>query len=82
MPMLKQPKYIVNERGKKIAVQLDLKTYQQLIEAYEDFCDNRTLDRVKPLTDAEIARGDYLDWNDVVALRLRKRRSSKNGRGK
>ena len=81
--MLKQPKYIVNERGKKIAVQLDLKTYQQLIEAYEDFCDNRTLDRVKPLTDAEIARGDYLtlsELQDSVRAHLSRSKKSKGGK--
>ena len=44
---LPKPKFIVNEKGKKISVVLDIKTYNQLIEELEDIIDNRLMDEVE-----------------------------------
>jgi hypothetical protein len=79
MPTLKKPHYITDEHGKKKAVQLDLKTYQRLIEAYEDFCDIQTYERTKPITDAQIERGEFLTLSELQAtVRERLNRTKKN----
>ena len=48
-----QPKFLVNEDGKCIAVQLDIKAYEALLEELEDFYDVRRAEKIiskKPKT--------------------------------
>ena len=41
-----QPKFLVNEQGKPVAVQLDIKAYQALIEELEDTYDIKKAEEI------------------------------------
>ena len=48
-----QPKFLVNEDGKPIAVQLDIKVYKALLEELEDLYDVKRAEKIiakKPKT--------------------------------
>lgn len=56
---LKQPRILIDEQGKKIAVQVDPKTFDALVDAYEELYDVQAFDKMKPVADAQIERGEY-----------------------
>jgi len=41
-----QPKFLVNENGKTIAVQLDIKAYEALLEELEDSYDVKRAEKI------------------------------------
>lgn len=41
-----QPKFLVNENGKPVAVQLDIKSYEALIGELEDFYDVKRAEKI------------------------------------
>ena len=41
-----QPKFLVNEEGKRVAVQLDIKAYNALLEELEDYHDVRRAEKI------------------------------------
>ncbi|MFA6535337.1 MAG: hypothetical protein WCS92_03715 [Candidatus Babeliales bacterium] len=41
-----QPKFLVNEEGKTIAVQLDIKAYEALLEELEDSYDVKRAEKI------------------------------------
>ena len=52
--------YVVDERGTRTAVVLDLRRYQELLEAEED------LDDVRAYDEAEAARGEAIPLEQVL----------------
>ena len=67
MTLSKKEQYIVDADGKRVAVLLDIATYDKLIEELEDIADVRAYREEKPIVDTEIAAGNY-----VTAEELRK----------
>jgi hypothetical protein len=57
--VLKESHILTNKQGKKIAVQVDPKTYDALIEAHEELYDVQAFDKMKPVAHAQIERGEY-----------------------
>ncbi len=41
-----QPRFLVDENGKPVAVQLDIKSYEALIEELEDFYDVKKAEKI------------------------------------
>ncbi|NQS97950.1 MAG: hypothetical protein HQ591_05810 [candidate division Zixibacteria bacterium] len=41
------PQYIVDSKGKKVGVILDMDTFREMMEALEDLYDNRLMDEVE-----------------------------------
>ena len=44
---MNHPRYIVNEKGERIQVVLDIKDYEKILEALEDLDDVRAYDQAK-----------------------------------
>ena len=51
---LKQPQFIVDEKGNRTAVILDMESYEQLLDALEELDDIRAYDEAKALNDEVI----------------------------
>ena len=55
-----RPVFISVHRGKDTRVILDSKMYNELIEMYEDYCDSKTLIKMKKEDD-----GTRISWGDI-----------------
>lgn len=51
--------FVTDEKGNRIAVLLDLATYESLREAAEDLADIQAYDQARPGIMREINRGDF-----------------------
>ena len=56
----KKQQYIVDDKGKPVAVVIDMKTYKKMEDALDAYYCRKEYDRVKPLTDSEIRNGKFL----------------------
>ncbi|MEK7263298.1 MAG: hypothetical protein AAB071_02165 [Bacteroidota bacterium] len=56
----KKLRFLINEKGKKIGVLLDLQTYEKLLEAYEDLEDIRDFYEAKKKTGKSVTLEEYL----------------------
>jgi hypothetical protein len=72
MPTLKKPKYLTTENGKRVGVVLDEKTFDALVDAFEELHDVQVFDRQKPIVDANIRRGEFTTWKDYMTKRKTK----------
>jgi hypothetical protein len=72
--MIKEPvaKYIVNSKGKRTGVILDMKTYEEILDLLDDYYCTKAYDEAKPIVEAEIARGEYETLDDFLASRKTK----------
>ena len=61
--------FIVNKKGKKVGVLLDMPTYEKFLEAYEDMEDIRDYDEVKEKVEKEIANGDVVTLEEYLRKR-------------
>lgn len=61
-------RYVVDERGKKLGVFLDLKEYERLLEALEDAASTKAYDAAK------VAAGVSIPYDDAIAEIKRRRR--------
>ena len=52
--VLKEQQFVMNAKGKPVAVLLDLKTYDRLREAEEDLAEIRAYDAARPKVAAEL----------------------------
>ncbi|NTW48681.1 MAG: hypothetical protein HGB19_02910 [Chlorobiales bacterium] len=64
---LKQPHILTDKQGKTVAIQVDPKTFDALVEAYEEHCDVQTFDKMKTVVDAQVERGEYSTLNQLCA---------------
>ena len=55
----KEEQFITDAKGNRIGVLLDLKTYEQLLEAEEELADIRVYDALRDQAHAEIAAGEF-----------------------
>ena len=51
--------FVTDAKGKRVAVLLDVKTYERLCEADEELADIRAYDKAKPVVTAELQRGQF-----------------------
>ena len=59
MTALKDQQYVVDAQGNRIAVLVDVATYEKLFEALEELEDIRAYDKAKNKVEAELQAGDY-----------------------
>jgi hypothetical protein len=57
---LKQPQFIVDEKGNRTGVILDIQSYQELLEAAEE------LDDVRAYDEAEAEGGEYIPLEQAI----------------
>jgi hypothetical protein len=69
----KGERFLVDASGQRVAVLLDLQTYQHLREAAQDNEDVRADRAAKPTIDAQVARGDFTTLEEYRARRSRKK---------
>lgn len=61
--------FITDDRGNRVAVVLDIKTYDEMQDAIDDYHCKRAYEKAKPSTDAEIAAGKYVTIEEYVTKR-------------
>ncbi|MFZ4767200.1 MAG: hypothetical protein ACOYMN_19780 [Roseimicrobium sp.] len=62
--MSKSAQFVTDEKGKRVAVLLDVKTYERLCEADEELADIRAYDKAKPQIAVELQRGQFQTLTD------------------
>lgn len=80
--MIKEPiaKYIVDSKGKRTGVVLDVKTYEEILELIDDYYCTKAYDESKPIVDKEIAQGDFSTIDALLASRKKKVATKKKSR--
>ena len=68
---MKEPiaKYIVNSKGKRTSVILDVKTYEEILDLLDDYFCTKVYDEAKPIVEDEIARGEFSTLDNFLASR-------------
>ena len=51
--------YVVDAHGNRVAVMLDIASYEQLLEAAEEVSCVRDYDAAKPVVEAELKAGEF-----------------------
>lgn len=64
----KKRQYITDHNGRRVAVVLDVKTYEKMQDELDDYYSKRAYEKAKPLTDREIKRGDFVTVAQKVSL--------------
>ena len=80
MLAIKKRQYLTNLAGKRVGVILDMKTFQKMQDELDDYYCKRAYDKAKPVTDAEIKRGEFATLDDLMARRRARTQSRKAGR--
>lgn len=75
----KRRQYITDHNGRRVAVVLDVKTYEKMQDELDDYYSKRAYDKAKPVTDAAVQRGDFLTIQEYLAKRELKRNHDKQG---
>lgn len=71
---LRREEFLVNATGERVAVVLDLLTYQELRDAAEDKSDIAAYRAAKPTVDKEVAAGEFAILTDYRIKTPRKRK--------
>jgi hypothetical protein len=58
--MSTRTEFVTDTKGKRVAVLLDVKSYQRLSEAAEELADIRAYDKARPRVMAEMKRGHFV----------------------
>ena len=66
---LKDEQFLTDAKGRRVAVLLDLKTYDRLREAEEDLADIRAYDAARPKVTADLKTGQFSTLADYRAKR-------------
>ncbi len=69
MIKLKDKQFVVDSKGNRIAVLLDIRAYEKLIEALEELEDIRAYDKTKHRVESEIRDGNYITLEEYKAKR-------------
>lgn len=64
--------YVVNARGQRVAVMLDLNTYEQLLEAADEANCIRAYAAAKPVVEAELKAGEFTTLQEYKTARARR----------
>jgi hypothetical protein len=62
-----QEQYLTDANGNKIAVVIDIDTYQKLIEEIDELYCQKGYEQAVVETDPEIAAGDYVTLDEYLA---------------
>ncbi|MDI6779572.1 MAG: hypothetical protein QME25_05180 [Bacteroidota bacterium] len=62
-------KYVTDLEGKKIAVVIAIKEYEKMIDELDDYYCRKEYDRVKPKTDKELEKGEFITLDDYCTKR-------------
>lgn len=80
MIKVKRKRYLTDDRGKRVGVILDMKTFEKMQDDLDDYYCGKAYDEAKPLTDAEIKRGEFVTLSEMVAERQKRKQRSSNGK--
>jgi len=80
--MIKEPvaQYIVDAKGKRTAVILEIAAHENLLDLLDDYYCSKAFDESKPIIDAEIAQGKFSTLDEYLASRKRKQAQKKKPR--
>lgn len=70
----RREEFLVDATGQRVAVVLDLRTYQELREAAEDKSDIAAYRAAKPQIDKELSSGEFINLSDYRLKRSPKRK--------
>ena len=59
--------YIIDDNGKRLAVVLDLKTYEKMMDDLDDYYCQRAYNEAKPVTDRQISNGEFVTLKELKA---------------
>jgi hypothetical protein len=66
-------RYVIDAKGKKTGVMLDIESYNEMLEIIDDYYCQKEYERVKDDTDAELAAGDFVSLEELK-IQIRKTR--------
>lgn len=70
-------KYVTDNKGKKIAVVIDIEKYEKMIDELDDYYCRKEYDTVKPKTDKELEKGEFVTFDAYITKRsLRNKRKN------
>lgn len=58
--MSTRTEFVTDAKGRRVAVLLDVKSYQRLSEAAEELADIQAYDKARPRVMAEVKRGQFV----------------------
>lgn len=61
-----QEQYLTNKEGKKIAVVIDIETYQQILEELDQLRCQKGYEKALKETESEIRSGDYVSLDQYL----------------
>jgi predicted DNA-binding antitoxin AbrB/MazE fold protein len=61
-----QEQYLTNKEGKKIAVVIDIETYQQILEELDELHCQKGYEEAFKETESEIRSGDYVSLDQYL----------------
>jgi hypothetical protein len=61
--------FVTDSQGNRVAVVLDIATYERLREAEEDLADIRAFDEAWPQAQADLKSGNVIDLDDYITER-------------
>ncbi len=64
--------YVVDSRGKRVSVVLDVATYERLLEAEREFDDIRAYDKARQKVKSVLQSGDYLELKEYKQKRKKR----------
>lgn len=71
--LVREPQqYVVDAKGNRVAVMLDIASYEQLVEAAEEANCVRAYDAAKPVVAAEIKAGEFITLREYKTARARR----------
>lgn len=70
--VLHERAFVTDAQGKRVAVMLDLKTYQRLCEAEEELADVHAYDAARPRVAADVRAGRITSLAEYAAKRSRR----------
>jgi hypothetical protein len=62
--MSNRPQFVTDAKGRRVAVLLDVKTYERLMQSGEELADIRAYDKAKTVVSAELQRGQFCTLAD------------------
>ncbi len=72
-----QKKYLTDENGKKTAVQIDIKTFDKLVEELDELHCALGYEEAKAENAADIKKGNYTTIEDLIAKKKIRKSSNK-----
>lgn len=63
-------KYLTDQEGNKIAVVLDIETYQKLLDELDELYCEKGYEQGLKETNEEIKKGDYMNFDEYIKNRL------------